>query len=480
MEEKREKFIRGLDLTSATSIVVGSMIGSGIFIAPALMAGYIKSPGIIILLWVVGGLFTLLGGLSYGEMAASMPKAGGQYVFLREAYSPLLAFLYGWTLFLVIQTGFIAAVGVAFAKYLGVFVPGISEKAVLFSLSLGPHVFAINTAQVVGIASIIVLTVINSYGIKTGALVQNVLTFLKVGAIVVLIILGFASSQGSISNLKPFLEPVIPPEVKMGLLAVLAVALSKALFAYDAWNSVTFVAEEVKDAQRNLPLSLVLGMVITSILYVLATAVYFYLVPIDQAAAIPDSRIAAVAAQLIFGAPGLYFISAAILISTFGCNNGLIIGGPRVYYAMAEDGLFFKGLSHIHPRYHTPVTGLAWQCAWASMLALSGTYSDLLTYVTFASVIFNVMTVIGLFILRKTRPDLPRPYKAFGYPLVPAAYVLIGAAFTAYIVQGDLANSLKGLGIILLGLPVYFLFKRANMGSSLAGDGATKINGEAE
>jgi len=464
--ENGEGLIKGLDLTSATTIVVGSMIGSGIFIAPSLMSEYIRSPGVILMLWIIGGLFTVFGALSYGELCASMPKAGGQYVFLKEAYSPVVGFLYGWTVFLVIQTGFIAAVAVAFAKYLGVFIPSISENVILFSMPLCGHVFNFNSAQAVGMVSIIALTVINCFGIKAGAIVQNIFTFLKVGAILILVILGFMSVKGDIQNFSPLFSTALPDGLKMGFFAALAVALSKALFAYDAWNTVTFTAEEVRDPHKNLPRALILGSIITMLIYTSATAVYFYLIPVDKAAAVPDNRIAAAAAQLIFGNAGLYFISAAVLISTFGCNNGLILGGPRVYYAMAKDGLFFKSLGRLSHKYRTPVNALIVQGIWSCILTLTGSYSDLLTYIAFASVLFNGMTIISLYIMRIKHPGMERPHMAMGYPVVPALYIAIALAFLIFILQGDFMNSMRGICIILIGIPVYFLFRK---GRSLAG-----------
>jgi APA family basic amino acid/polyamine antiporter len=467
-EENSKGLIKGLDLTSATTIVVGSMIGSGIFIAPSLMAGYVKSPGMILLLWIIGGLFTVFGAMSYSELCASMPKAGGQYVFLKQAYSPAIGFLYGWTVFLVIQTGFIAAVAVAFAKYLGVFIPCLSENVILFSMPLFGKTFAINSAQIVGMISIAVLTAINCFGIKTGAIVQNIFTFLKVGAVLVLVVLGFASSKGSAANMTPFFSTAMPDGVTLGLFAALAVALSKALFAYDAWNTVTFTAEEVCEPHTNLPKALILGSIITTIVYTSATAVYFYLVPVDRAASVPDNRIAAEAAQILFGNAGLYFISAAVLISTFGCNNGLILGGPRVYYAMAKDGLFFKNLAHLHPVYRTPVHALILQGVWSCVLTLTGSYSDLLTYIAFASVLFNAMTIVSLYIMRRKHPNMERPHMAMGYPVVPALYLLIAAAFLIFILQGDFWNSIRGLCIIIIGIPVYFYFNRNNKTSQLS------------
>lgn len=456
MEEKKEKLVKNLGLTEAVALVVGSMIGSGIFIAPSIMASFIQSPKIIILLWIIGGVFTIFGALSYGELSAAMPKAGGQYVFLREAYSPVLGFLFGWTSFLVIQTGLIAAVAVAFAKYFGIFFPVISEHIAVLSIPLFGKVFAVTTAQITAILSIIILTAINYFGVKAGAFVQNLFTFLKVLAVVLLIGLAFICSKGSFVNIAMDAKPLIPEVLKIGFMAAMAVALSKALFAYDAWNTVTFAAEEVKEPHKNLPLALVLGTGIVTALYVLATAAYFYLIPVQAAAAVGENRIAAAAAQIIFGPVGLYFISAAILISTFGCNNGLILGGARIYYGMAQDKLFFKGAKDVHPKYHVPTKALIYQCVWASLLTLSGTYSDLLTYTTFASILFAMMTVFGLFILRKKFPDINKHFKVKGYPFVPIIYILIALAFLIYVVQGDPVNSGKGLVIILLGLPVYW------------------------
>lgn len=447
---------RGLNLLDATTIVIGSMIGSGIFIAPSLMAGYLQTPGLIILLWIVGGVLTVFGGLSYAELAAAMPRAGGQYVFLREAYGPIWAFLYGWTLFLVIQTGFIAAVGVAFAKYLGVFIPAFSENNMIVSVGA----YTVNSAQVVAIVSIIALTVINIFGVRLGAIVQNIFTISKLAALALLIGLSLAIGNGSFSNFTPILTPIVPEALKMTFFAAFAVAMSKALFAYDAWNSVTFTAEETKDPHRNLPRALVLGTAIVAVVYILANTAYLYIVPIGQMANVPDNRIAAEVAQRVMGAGGLVFITVAILISTFGCNNGLILSGPRVYYAMAKDKLFFEGVKNIHPEYRTPVTSLVYQCVWSCVLTLTGTYSDLLTYTAFASLLFNVVTVAAVFVLRKNLPTMERPYKVWGYPVVPMMYILVALFFIVYIFVGDVRNSGLGLAIILTGVPVYFYWRR--------------------
>lgn len=447
---------RELNLLDATTLVIGSMIGSGIFIAPSLMANYIQTPGLIILLWLVGGILTIFGSLSYAELAAAMPRSGGQYVFLKEAYSPLIAFLYGWTLFLVIQSGFIAAVAVAFAKYLGVFIPSLSETNIIFTLGS----FSLNTAQIVAILSIILLTFVNILGVKLGAVVQNVFTILKISAILALIVFSFLFSNGSVKNFSPIFTPIVPEALGISFFAALAVAMSKALFAYDAWNSVTFAAEEIKKPDVNLPRALILGTTTTALIYTLVTMAYIYVVPIDKMAIVPDNRIAAEVSYIVLGNAGLIFITIAILISTFGCNNGLILAGPRVYYAMANDQLFFKKAQMVHPKFQTPSVSLWYQCLWACLLTLTGTYSDLLTYTAFASLLFNLLTVVGLFILRKKLKDLPRPYKTTGYPFTPILYILVALFFIIYIFIGDIRNSGFGLLIILTGIPVYIFMKK--------------------
>ncbi len=459
MAEKNGQLKRSLNLLDATTLVIGSMIGSGIFIAPSLMAGYLQTPGLIVLLWIIGGVLTVFASLSYAELAAMMPRSGGQYVFLRQAYSPIWGFLYGWTLFLVIQTGFIAAVAVAFAKYLGVFVPSLSENNILFTFGN----VSLNSVQVVAIVSIIILTAINIFGVKLGATIQNIFTISKVAALSFLITVAFVVGNGSIKNFSPLITPVVPEVLGMTFFAAFAVAMSKALFAYDAWNSVTFAAEEIKDPHRNLPRALILGTSITMLVYTLTTIAYIYIVPIQQMAVVADNRIAAEVASIILGPAGLIFITSAILISTFGCNNGLILAGPRVYFAMAKDKLFIEKAKKISPRFSTPAISLSYQCVWACILTLTGTYSDLLTYTAFASLLFGVLTVSGLFVLRKKMPDVERPYKTWGYPVVPLLYILAALFFIIYIFVGDVRNSGFGLVIILSGVPFYFYLRRKNI-----------------
>jgi APA family basic amino acid/polyamine antiporter len=339
--------VRGLGLFDATMLIVGSVIGSGIFVAPSIMAGYVQSPGLLLGLWVLGGVLTLFGALAYGELAAALPRAGGQYVFLSRAFGPLWGFLYGWTLLLAINTGFIAAVAVAFAKYLGVFFPAIGEGTVLFAV--GGRAFS--SAQAVALVVIVALTWINITGLRTGARVQNFFTVAKVAAVAALVVLALGLGKGSAANFASpgGLAALGPEGVKLGLFAAMAVAMSKALFAYDAWNSVTFAAEEMHEPERNLVRSLLYGTLGITLVYCAAVAVYIYMVPIGEMAGIKDNRIAAEAAQRMLGQGGVAFIAVAILISAFGCVNGLVLAGARVVYAMARDGLFFKSAADDHP-----------------------------------------------------------------------------------------------------------------------------------
>ncbi|PYQ53945.1 MAG: amino acid transporter, partial [Acidobacteria bacterium] len=374
--------VRGLGLFEATTLIVGSVIGSGIFVAPSIMAGYVQTPGLLLGLWVLGGVLTLFGALAYGEMAAALPHAGGQYVFLKEAFGRLWGFLYGWTLLIAINTGFIAAVAVAFAKYLGVFVPAVGEGTVLFSIGR----FSFSTAQAVALVVIAALTWINITGLRTGAVVQNIFTVAKVAAVAVLVVIAIVSGRGDASHFRPLVGVALGPEgLKIGLFAALGVAMSKALFAYDAWNSVTFAAEEIREPERNLPRALMLGTLGIMVVYCSAVAVYLYMVPIQEMYAIKDNRIASEAAQRMMGPAGAAFIAIAIMVSTFGCVNGLILAGARVLFAMGRDRLFFRRMAEVHPTYRTPVPALLLQGAVAAGLTLTGTYSDLLTLSAFAS-----------------------------------------------------------------------------------------------
>jgi basic amino acid/polyamine antiporter, APA family len=459
---KPVELVRGLSLLDATLLIVGSVIGSGIFFAPSIMAGYLQSPGLLLGLWVVGGLLTLAGALSYAELAAAMPRAGGQYVFLSEAFSPLFGFLYGWTLLLAINTGFVAAVAVAFAKTLGFFLPGVGEEHVLLTVPLlGLAQVKVTSAQAVALAVIAVLTWLNVTGLRTGAAVQNLFTLAKLGALGILVALAVATAKGSAANFRPLASLALGPAgLEVGLFAALAGAMSKALFSYDSWYTVTFAAEEVKDPERNLPRSLVLGTVGVMVAYAATVAVYLYMVPIGEMAAVTENRIGTEAAVRMIGPAGGAFIAVAILVSTFGCVNGLTLAGARVVYAMSRDGLFFRGAGRVHPRHRTPATALLLHGLVAGILTLTGTYSDLLTMTAFSSLLFNVLTVVGLFVLRRRRPDLPRPYRVWGYPVVPLLFVVVALFFLVYMPVADPRNTGVGLLLTAAGVPVYLYWRR--------------------
>jgi APA family basic amino acid/polyamine antiporter len=473
-------FKREMSLFDAMMIVMGAMIGSGIFIVSADIARTVGSPGLLLLVWLITGVLTVIGALSYGELAGMMPHAGGLYVYLREAYSPLLGFLYGWTTFLVIMTGTIAAVAVAFAKFTGLLIPWFSEKNVLTTV-LG---LKISAAHVLAIFSIVVLTWLNMRGIRTGKTIQGVFTVTKTIALGGLILLGFifGSNAGAIkANWGAFWKAgwthmaggriaSIEPLSGLMVLAAIGAAMVGSLFASDEWYTVTYIAGEVKNPRKNIPRSLALGAGIVTLLYFLANLAYIMILPVhgspDAVGAVGQGiqfaqfdRVGTAAAGMIFGPAAAVIMAVLIMISTFGCNNGLILSGARVYYAMARDGLFFKSAGRLNRR-SVPGIALIVQGVWASLLCLSGTYSDLLDYVVFAVLIFFVLIVSGIFILRKKHPDWERPYKAWGYPVVPALYVVVAAAIAVDLLIFKAKFTVPGLFIVLLGIPVYLLRKR--------------------
>jgi basic amino acid/polyamine antiporter, APA family len=450
------QLVRGLKLFDATAIIVGSMIGSGIFIVSADMARQLGSSGLLLAAWGITAVMTVLGALSYGELAAAMPRAGGQYVFLREAYGPLCGFLYGWTLFLVIQTGTIAAVAVGFAKFFGLFAPWVSASNVLVPLPLG---YRVSSQHLIAILVISLLTWVNCKGLREGATVQNVFTVAKVGGLLTLVVMGLILPANPAAVQSNF-HRLFPDSFSLGLLSIMGAALVGSLFAADAWNNVTFTGSEVVNPKRNLPLSLFLGTGAVSLIYFAANVVYLRTLPLEAIASAPEDRVGTLAAQSLMGSGGLTFINVAILISTFGCTNGLILAGARVYYAMARDGLFFKKVGEVSPRSHTPVFSLIVQAVWACLLVLSGTYNNLLDYVIFAALLFYVLTVTGLFILRKKRPEMERPYKAFGYPVLPAVYVLLAALVMVDLLVVKPRFTWPGLMIVVTGVPVFFLWKK--------------------
>ena len=477
------EFKRGLGLFDATMVVVGSMIGSGIFIVSADIARLVGSPAWLLAAWLVTGLLTLAAALSYGELAAMMPRAGGQYVYLREAFSPLWGFLYGWTLFLVIQTGTIAAVGVAFARFLGVLWPTVAEDHYLIApihLSTG-YALSLSTAQLVAVALIALLTWTNTRGIEYGRIVQNVFTVAKTGALIALIgaglILGW-NAEAVAANFGDLWTPRGQVDVVSGLSAAtafglfvgLCVAQTGSLFSSDAWNNITFTAGEVKEPRRNLPLALGLGTALVTGLYLLANLAYLVTLPLSAIQHAPADRVATAALETIVPGLGATLMAAAILISTFGCNNGLILAGARAYYAMARDGLFFKRVGELNLE-KVPAAGLVLQGVWSALLVLPRTfdpatgrygnlYGNLLDYVISAALIFYILTIAGIFRLRATRPNAERPYRAVGYPVVPALYIAGAATVLLVLFAYRPATTWPGLAIVLLGLPVYFAWKR--------------------
>jgi APA family basic amino acid/polyamine antiporter len=458
--------VKALGLVDATTLVMGSMIGSGVFIVAADICRQVRSPGLFMLTWFATAALTLVAALSYGELAAAMPHAGGQYVYLREAFGPLWGFLFGWTMFLVIQTGTIAAVAVAFAKFSGVFVPWISAQnnLVLLRVAMRPWfdfvLFRLTTQQLVAIALIVFLTWSNTRGIRTGARVQNAFTFAKVAALLGLVGFGFLLGRNHYAVSDNFGNFWRGAGWNWDTLRLAGVAMVGALFSADAWNNVTFTAGEVRNPRRNLPLSLALGAGIVTALYIAANLVYLNVLTLHDIQTAAEDRVATAAAFKMFGPVAVQLMAAAIMISTFGCNNGIILSGARVYYAMAKDKLFFRKAGDLDPVHHAPGFSLKAQCGWAVLLTLTGSYSDLLDYVIFAVLLFYMLTIAGLFVLRRTRPDMERPYKAFGYPVLPAAYILVAGLIDVLLLIYKPGFAWPGLIIVLLGVPVYFVWRR--------------------
>lgn len=486
-------FVKAMSLTDATMLVAGSMIGSGIFIVSASMARGLPSPMWLMLAWLLSGVMTLLGALAYGELAAMYPKAGGQYVFLRESMGSLMGFLYGWTFFIVIQTGTIAAVAVAFGKFMGVLLPSVSSEFYRWFPSANVCVavlgcsdpanaitLGLNPQRLVGLVSIAILTWINLRGVRDGKMVQTTLTVVKTGALALLILLGLTIGRNADAIAANFSNGnfVGTFDLSSALIIAFGAAMVGSLFSSDAWNSVTFAAAEVKNPSRNLPLALLLGTGLVSLLYIIANVSYLSVLPmagsVEGASAAArgirfatQDRVATAVAETIFGGSAALLMAAAILISTFGCNNGLILSGSRVLYAMANDGLFFKKAGTLN-KNNVPAFALVVQSVWTAILCLTGTYNQLLNYVIFAALLFYAFTTAGLFILRSKRPDVPRPYKAVGYPVLPALYILlcIGVMVLLLLSPTTRLESISGLVLVLIGVPVFFLWRRAERPSA--------------
>ena len=477
---EQQQFKRRLGLLDSTMIVIGSMIGSGIFIVSADIGRTVGAPGYLLLVWLITGVMTVIAALSYGELASMMPHVGGQYAYLREAYNPFIAFLYGWTLFLVIQTGTIAAVAVAFAKFTGILIPWFGEQHILLSFGT----FHITAAQILAIASVALLTYVNMRGLQEGKIVQNIFTTTKIVALLGFVLLALFVGRNSSAiaiNTRGFWNASwtqvaggkiisITPISGLMLLSAIGVAMVGSLFSADAWNNITFTAGEVTNPKRNIPLSLALGTGTVILIYLLANIGYLLVLPLTGSPEALDAtgrgiqfaasdRVGTAAASVIFGDSAAVIMAIMIMISTFGCNNGLILAGARVYYAMAKDRLFFKNAGMLNKK-SVPGTALVVQCVWTCLLCLSGTYSDLLDYVVFAVLLFYILTVVGIFILRKKQPDAERPYKAFGYPVIPVLYILLATAISLDLLIFKPNYTWPGLIIVLLGIPVYFIWKK--------------------
>jgi APA family basic amino acid/polyamine antiporter len=465
-QQPQVDFVKAISRLDATALVVGSMIGSGIFIVSAEILREVHAPGLLLVVWAVSGAVTLMGALTYGELATMFPNAGGQYIYLREGISPLFGYLYGWTLFVVIQTGTIAAVAVAFARFTAVFWPGLSPDVFLGSTlhlprPLGDVTVGLSPQRLLAVASVALLTWINVRGVRTAAIIQTSLTAVKTGALAALILLGLTIGRNAEALGANFGTNFwATGGVAVGVAAVGA-AMVGSLFSMDAWNNVGFAGSELKQPERDLPLAMAAGVLIVTVLYLLANLAYLNVLPAAAIATAPQDRVGTAALQAILGPPGLKLMAAAIMISTFGCNNGLILSGARVYYAMARDDLFFKSAGALHPRYKTPAVALVVQAVWTGLLCLSGTYSQLLNYVIFAALLFYGLTAVGLFVLRVKRPDLPRPVRAPGYPWLPALYLMATAAIAADLLTQDTTRtySALGLGVVVLGVPVYFAWR---------------------
>jgi APA family basic amino acid/polyamine antiporter len=455
------KFKPALGLWDATMIVAGSMIGSGIFIVSADIVRNVGSSGWLIAVWLITGFMTITAAVSYGELSGMFPKAGGQYVYLKESYNPLVAFLYGWSFFAVIQTGTIAAVGVAFSKFTAYLVPAVSEDLVFLDLGF----LTISPAQVLSIVIIVLLTYINTRGIEGGKAIQTTFTITKLVSLFGLIIFGLIMMDGKVWEAnwtnawdlhKLNADGTIESLTTLMAGGAIAAAMVGSIFSSDAWNNVTFIAGEIKNPQRNIGLSLFLGTLIVTIIYVTANVMYTAVLPLNEIAFAEKDRVAVAASHVIFGNVGTVIIALMIMVSTFGCNNGLILAGARVYYTMAKDGLFFRQAGHLN-RFAVPQQALWVQCVLASLWCLSGKYGDLLDMVSFVVVLFYILTIIGIFILRKQRPAAERPYKAFGYPVLPLIYIMMGITFCTLLIIYKPKFTWPGLIITLIGIPIYYI-----------------------
>lgn len=454
INKDKPHLLRKLNLLDSTFLVIGSIVGSGIFMTTGFIAGYLPSPSLVLIVWLAGGFITLSGALAFAELGAMYPQAGGQYIYLRKAYGPWAGFLYGWGFFWVIECGGIATLAVGFAEYFGYFVPQLSIQSLLLQFDAFGSTYSLSAGQLVAVFSIILLSSVNYLGIKSGITVQNIFTLLRIGAVAVLVILGLAIGKKSgIGDIGELLPSGVTFDFKLFGLALIAV-----LWTYDGWYGVNCTAEEIKKPERNIPLGLILGTLAVTTMYLLVNLVYVLALPVNRMKGV--ARIGELASTQLFGPTATLFISGTIMISIFGCLSATIIYGPRVYFAMAEDKAFFKNMAYIHPRYKVPTKAIVWQAGWSSLLCFTGTYQGLFEYVVFALVIFFAATGLAVIILRLKQPNITRPYKAWGYPVLPLLFVLINLAIFMNTIRAQPMKSAVGLLILLAGIPAFLYWKK--------------------
>lgn len=454
------QLLRKMNLLDSTFLVIGAIIGSGIFMTTGFIAEYLPSPFMILIVWLLGGFFAMSGALAFAELGAMYPRAGGQYIYLREAYGPWAGFLFGWGFFWVIECGGVAALAVGFAEYFGYFVPALSTKTYLLKFHLLGFDYSLSAGQLIAAASILFLSAINYIGIKSGIVVQNIFTFLRIAAVAVFIVLGLTiGSKAGVVSFEGLMTGDMSFSIKLFGLALIAV-----LWTYDGWYSINCAAGEIKNPGKNIPRSLILGTLSVTLIYFLMNIVYVSALPIERMKGV--ARIGELASTQLFGSTATFFISATIMISIFGCLSASILYGPRVFLAMAQDRCFFKSMRYIHPRYRVPTKAIVWQGIWSSLLCLSGTYQDLFEYVVFALVIFWAATGLAVIILRSKRPETPRPYKAWGYPVLPILFVLINLGVFLNTIWAQPRKSLIGLIILVAGIPAFLYWQSKESGTS--------------
>lgn len=451
--QNSSQLLRKMNLLDSVFLVIGSIVGSGIFMTTGFIAESLPSPLMILIVWLLGGFFAVCGALAFAELGAMYPKAGGQYIYLREAYGPWAGFLYGWGFFWVIECGGIAALAVGFAEYFGYFVPGLSTKTFLFQVQLLGMDYSLSAGQLIAVASILFLTAVNYLGVKSGVFVQNIFTFLRIAALAVLIVLGLTiGSKAGVTSVSGLLSGGFTFDIKLFGLALIAV-----LWTYDGWYGVNCAAEEIKNPKKNIPRGLIIGTLAVTLMYFFVNVVYVTALPVAKMKGV--ARIGELASTQLFGSTATFFISATIMISIFGCLSASILYGPRVFFAMSQDRCFFRSMRYVHPRFRVPTKAIVWQGIWSCLLCLSGTYQDLFEYVVFALVIFWAATGLAVIILRFKQPGISRPYRAWGYPLLPVLFVLINVGVFVNTILAQPVQSLIGLVILVAGIPAFLYWQ---------------------